>query len=58
MTPASDRVAETRAARGIMGILAIFRKACRVLFACLVVMASLLVFPNAIAWLIAAWLLA
>ena len=31
-------------------------QACRAVAACLVVLASLLVFPNAIPWLIAAWL--
>jgi acyl-CoA thioesterase I len=39
-------------------ILAILRQVCRAVGACFVVIASLLVVPNAIPWLAAAWLLA
>jgi len=39
-----------------MRVVSALGRACRAVAACLVVVASLLVFPNAIPWLIAAWL--
>ena len=39
-------------------VLADLRQAVRAILGCLIVLASLMVFPNAVPWLIAAWLLA
>ena len=42
----------------LVRVLAGLRQACRAIAGCLIIVASLLVFPNAIPWLIAVWLLA
>jgi acyl-CoA thioesterase I len=44
--------------RGISRIIAVLGQACRAIAGCLVIVASLVVFPSGVPWLIAAWLMA